>query len=232
MSLPVVSFLFGILLIATAVLGGGFEIKEIKIPKVGAVGRTAALLIGAVFVGIGLQNPNEKVPLQGAERDTSAANHLVGPGAPRRGDSIRRDGAQPAQPEPAPPAPRLVDQEEEAAAPWLGFRGLHGSARLTWTTNANYVADLTTNGEQGTAHVTYVDGYGSTIRVLQDLRLLQSGDLIYYAGSNPRDPNTGQAVSDYYPDNFRVEQVDGGWTFTQTCDSQPVCSPVQTQAQP
>ncbi|HWK89812.1 MAG TPA: hypothetical protein VNP72_07445 [Longimicrobium sp.] len=235
MSLPVVSFLFGILLIATAVLGGGFEIREIKIPKVGAVARTAALLIGAVFVGIGLRNPNAKVPLS-AERDASAANHLAGPGAPRPGDSTRRDTArqaEPARPEPPAPAPRLVDQEQEAPA-WLGFRGLHGSARLSWNAaGVPYIADVTTNGEQGIAHVAYMDpSTGTMYRVVQDLRLHQAGDLIFYAGSNPRHPDTGEAVGTYFPDNFRLARVDGGWTFDQTCDSQPVCSPVQTETTP
>jgi hypothetical protein len=61
MSLEVMSFLFGALLILTAVLGGGFEVRELKVPQVGLAPRGLALVVGLLFVslGIGIGEPLE-----------------------------------------------------------------------------------------------------------------------------------------------------------------------------
>lgn len=60
MKLNLVAFLFGALLLAISILGGGFELQELKIPKVGWFPRLVSAFIGMFFivVGIGLETPS------------------------------------------------------------------------------------------------------------------------------------------------------------------------------
>jgi hypothetical protein len=58
MSLQAMSFIFGALLLAVCILGGGFEVKEIKISNVTTTVRIFAGLIGIVFVGLGFWQPS------------------------------------------------------------------------------------------------------------------------------------------------------------------------------
>lgn len=53
MSIEVVSFVFGGLLVLVAILGGGFELKELRIPVVGAGVRIVAAIVGLLFIGMG-----------------------------------------------------------------------------------------------------------------------------------------------------------------------------------
>jgi len=46
MTLQTMSFIFGAILLAVAILGGGFEIKEIKVSKVTTTGRVSAGIVG------------------------------------------------------------------------------------------------------------------------------------------------------------------------------------------
>lgn len=59
MELNLVAFLFGAILLAVAILGGGFELKELKVPKVSWFPRLMSAFMGMVFVvvGIGLETP-------------------------------------------------------------------------------------------------------------------------------------------------------------------------------
>jgi hypothetical protein len=57
MTLQTMSFIFGALMLAVGILGGGFEVKEIKISKVTTGVRIFAALIGIVFVGLGFWQP-------------------------------------------------------------------------------------------------------------------------------------------------------------------------------
>lgn len=67
--------------------------------------------------------------------------------------------------------------------------------------------------------------------VYQDLELRQDGRLLYYMGSNPRDPADGTPASTYSPDGFRLVEVQSGvWSITEVCDLQGVCAPVVTTA--
>jgi PAN domain len=62
MTLQTMSFIFGALLLAVGILGGGFEVKEIKVSNVTTSVRIVADLIGIVFVGLGFWQPG---PLTG-----------------------------------------------------------------------------------------------------------------------------------------------------------------------
>ncbi|MBA7691829.1 hypothetical protein ES703_100384 [subsurface metagenome] len=54
MGLEVVSFILGAILLAVGLLGGGIEVKEIKIPKVSRFPRILSVCAGLVFILLGL----------------------------------------------------------------------------------------------------------------------------------------------------------------------------------
>jgi hypothetical protein len=56
------AFVFGALLLFVAIIGGGFELRELKVPKVGWAPRVVALVAGLIFVGIGVANNLQTVP--------------------------------------------------------------------------------------------------------------------------------------------------------------------------
>ena len=47
------SFIFGAILLAVAILGGGFEVKEIKVSNVSISVRIIAGIVGLIFIGLG-----------------------------------------------------------------------------------------------------------------------------------------------------------------------------------
>jgi|tagenome__1003787_1003787.scaffolds.fasta_scaffold19877573_1 hypothetical protein len=57
MTLQTMSFIFGALLLAVGILGGGFEVKEIKVSNVTTGARIFAGLVGVVFVVLGFWQP-------------------------------------------------------------------------------------------------------------------------------------------------------------------------------
>jgi hypothetical protein len=57
MTLQTMSFIFGALLLAVAILGGAIEVKEIKVSNVTKSGRIFAGLVGLVFVALGFWQP-------------------------------------------------------------------------------------------------------------------------------------------------------------------------------
>lgn len=71
MSIQVIAFAFGGLLLFVGLLGGGFEVKELKVPRVGAGVRGMSTMLGAIFVCLGFSQPAAKS--QQAARDTGRA---------------------------------------------------------------------------------------------------------------------------------------------------------------
>ncbi len=57
MTLQTMSFIFGALLLAVGILGGGFEVKEIKVSNVTTTARIAAAVVGIIFVVLGFWQP-------------------------------------------------------------------------------------------------------------------------------------------------------------------------------
>jgi hypothetical protein len=53
MTLQTMSFIFGAILLAVAILGGGFEIKEIKVSNVTPSVRITSGIVGLFFIGLG-----------------------------------------------------------------------------------------------------------------------------------------------------------------------------------
>lgn len=53
MNVNLLAFVFGALLLFVAIIGGGFELRELKVPKVGWAPRAVALVVGVLFIGVG-----------------------------------------------------------------------------------------------------------------------------------------------------------------------------------
>jgi hypothetical protein len=226
MTLEAVSFAIGGILIATAIVGGGFEIKEIKMPKVGAGARFFSLLFGGFFVMIGLGAwgfdrqalLDAQVPVNSL---APATNDAPQEAAPRESVTPARQVAV----EPETPAP---------AEPEWQFPGIQGRFQLSWTiaeTPMSAYMDL--QGANGIVRVSYTDPTtGMLEEVDQDLVLQQSGSKTYYQGMNPRVATTQQAYPEYNPDMFRVVEVQtNSWAVTETCDVN-LCSPVEAHMLP
>jgi hypothetical protein len=60
MNLQTMSFIFGALLILIGIIGGGFEIKELKLPKVGGSIRLISIIIGSFFMAMVFFKPAKK----------------------------------------------------------------------------------------------------------------------------------------------------------------------------
>jgi hypothetical protein len=72
------AFILGGLLIAVALLGGGFEVHELKVPAVGGIGRLLCFIVGAVFIGLAVfLTPGEKETHPSAGNATSVAPQPV-----------------------------------------------------------------------------------------------------------------------------------------------------------
>ncbi|WP_257461826.1 hypothetical protein [Archangium lipolyticum] len=54
MKVEVMMCVFGALLVLTGIVGGGLEVKELKIPKVGMASRVAAYVSGFFFILMGV----------------------------------------------------------------------------------------------------------------------------------------------------------------------------------
>lgn len=57
MTVETLAFIFGALLILIGILGGGFEAKEIKIPKIAGIARLFSFIVGISFIGLGFSMP-------------------------------------------------------------------------------------------------------------------------------------------------------------------------------
>jgi hypothetical protein len=77
MTIQVVLGALGALLLLTAVLGGGFELRELKVPQVGRVARGVAGLLGAVCVlfAIGLAELDDAAHANRGSSPTQPPSH-------------------------------------------------------------------------------------------------------------------------------------------------------------
>jgi hypothetical protein len=75
------AFLFGALLFLIAILGGGFEVKEIKIPRVSLLGRFISTAVGGAFICLGLVVTAQENPVSSKEstslRPTTTVAHTT-----------------------------------------------------------------------------------------------------------------------------------------------------------
>jgi hypothetical protein len=75
MTLQAMSFIFGAILLAVAILGGGFEIKEIKVSNVTIGVRIVAGIAGLLFIGLGFWQPSALPESIRAEARMSEREH-------------------------------------------------------------------------------------------------------------------------------------------------------------
>ena len=231
MTLEVVSFVIGGLLIATAVVGGGFEIKEIRMPRVGAGARLGSLLVGLLFIlmGLGIWETTQQQLI-----DSNA-----GRAALRPEPAPAERSAAPANPAPADQAAAVRAVDRAAPAEDLSVvvpeaSGITGRAHLSWDIYGEpYEATIETYGQTGVVRVAFVGQSGYEEQVDQDLVLQQGASFLFYRGMNPRYAGTDTPHPTYSPDAFRlVELQTGVWSITEVCDEQGVCAPVQTEGLP
>jgi len=79
MNIQVLAFVFGGLLLFIGVLGGGFEVKELKVPKVGAGVRVVSAFVGVLFVCLGFGASLTPSPQLNAENHEAAVVHASSP---------------------------------------------------------------------------------------------------------------------------------------------------------
>jgi hypothetical protein len=236
MTIEVVSFIIGGILVGTAIVGGGFEIKEIKMPRVGAGVRIVSMVVGSGFLllamGIwSLNNPQlvaNQVPLNNFAPAADTAGTAPAAETQTRSTQVSQP-EQPVQEKPVAEEAPVWAQEPASAV----FTGFSGTNQLSWhLEGATYYGSINFNGSAGFFRVAFVDPEsGAEVQVDQDL-VLQHGDgFWWYMGANPRDASTGQALdqTQYVEDNFRVvANGQGGWTIDHVC-SAGTCVPVTLQ---
>jgi hypothetical protein len=215
-TIEVISFIIGGILIGTAIVGGGFEIKEIKMPRVGAGVRIASLVAGSGFVllamGIwGVNNPH----LLGQPVVGNAFTEAQTTGTPAA-EPATQDAPQ-ALEQAVPEEPVSVESQ-----PDLAFTGFTGDTNLGWQVDGTDIyASARFAGISGMIRIGWIDpSSGVNEEVIQDLVLQQdSGGIVFYQGVNPRDALTDKPLPDYSPDRFRVVPSAQGWTMDQVCDA-------------
>lgn len=67
MTLQTISFIFGALLILVGILGGGFEVKELKIPKVHIGSRLISSFAGVLFISFAVWLSFGKVNIEDSQ---------------------------------------------------------------------------------------------------------------------------------------------------------------------
>lgn len=222
MTIEAISFIIGGVLIATAIVGGGFEIKEIKMPHVGAVPRFFSLIVGSLFIFMG-------VSAWGFDRqhllNPALATNALSAGTSASSDTVTASFSEAPRQETSttPSSVENVDLPEPSSSAFPGFAG---AVRLSWTWEGqSYVADLHTSGSTGVVRVYYDPGTGVE-EVDQDVVLHEVDGQPFYEGSNPRYAVTQAPHPEYEPDTFRVAAVDGSsWGYTHVC-SADVCAEI------
>jgi hypothetical protein len=94
MTIEFIAFVAGLILLIAAIVGGGFEVKELKVPKLGLVARVGSAIFGAVLL---LGPTGYFVKLRDFISPPAPVQTARQPDAP--------PGGQPPAPAPAPPGP-------------------------------------------------------------------------------------------------------------------------------
>ena len=92
MGLDILAFGLGGLMLLVAFIGGGFELKEVRIPSVGWKPRSAAAIVGILFVSLGIIAH----PFQGEAQTVNPAPHNS-PGAQIPPGASLKDNADPVE---------------------------------------------------------------------------------------------------------------------------------------
>jgi len=66
MTITNLEFVFGAILLAIGVIGGGFEVRELKVPRVSAAGRLVAGMVGLAFIAFAVFRPPPELNIRSA----------------------------------------------------------------------------------------------------------------------------------------------------------------------
>ena len=67
-TIPLIFVIAGVLLVVVAVVGGGLEVKELKVPPLPPFGRVLSAIVGVAFTVVGLTLNGFSIPVPGAPR--------------------------------------------------------------------------------------------------------------------------------------------------------------------
>jgi hypothetical protein len=256
MKLNLIAFLFGAILLAVAILGGGFELKELKVPKVSWFPRLISAFVGMFFVvvGIGLETPpidppppitspsTEQSPKVSTEKEQELSRQLEKERQSRENaeqelERLKSEKARVAQTirnEAGTNSDQALNQllnEIEQAKASQQSNGLHGVIKITWL-DINQIGFVIMNGSHGILRTSYSNSTGNVEIVDQDLSLTSYQGKPYLVGSNPRFAGTTTIHSQYNPDVFQLQQNPGnGLNYIDAvCDTNLVCSRIKTES--
>ena len=170
------SFIAGILLLFVALIGGGFKIKEIEVPKVGSIFRILSAIVGIVLLilGIGLYENNRD--------QLSKANTEI----PETASQIQSQ----AEAEP-----------EKVYCPDCKVWNFHWE-----TAGSQYEALLVFNPLKGYGKMRVKYYKENVLKLIQEeINQVSTGSGQYLAGKNPFDAETFQPVLSYVPDNVIMD---------------------------
>jgi hypothetical protein len=87
------SFIFGAILLAVAILGGGFEVKEIKVSNVSIGVRIIAGIVGLCFIGLGFWQLPSALTQSESEPESSGTrpHRLASPPLPKPAEALVAD---------------------------------------------------------------------------------------------------------------------------------------------
>lgn len=255
MKLNLIAFLFGAILLAVAILGGGFELKELKVPKVSWFPRLISAFVGMFFVvlGIGLETPPidppsptvstppQESPKASTEKEQELSTQLDQERQSRnkaeqeleRLKSERVRAQQTIQNEAGTKSDgslnQLLNEIEQAKASHQN-NGLHGVVKITWL-DINQIGFVIMNGSYGILRTSYPNSTGNVEVVDQNLSLTSYQGKPYLVGSNPRFAGTTTVHSQYNPDIFQLQQnpSNGVYYIDAVCDTN-VCSRIKTES--
>jgi hypothetical protein len=73
MTIELLAFVFGIVLLFIAIVGGGFELRELKVPRVGTVARIVSAVAGVIFLALGFSDSPGRPPVRETPPQTAPA---------------------------------------------------------------------------------------------------------------------------------------------------------------
>jgi hypothetical protein len=213
MTIVVLSFLVGSALIGVAIIGQGFELKELKIPRVGILARLVSAGAGLAFIGLSLGLFAGKNPgMFAASASRPLANGFI---ERSTGSMAVTDSTAASTGDPGSAAAFETDTT------LVPFEGLSGASRVAWNIGqATYEAVLRVEGRRGTVTVAWIDQNGNSEQVDEQLRLEQDANGIRYRGSDAVYSGTSTPFPDYPPDLFTIVKTPAGWTYGPVCDNQ------------
>jgi hypothetical protein len=119
MSLETMSFILGGILVASALFGGGIEIKELKLPQIGTIGRIMTAIFGVGFIALAINLNSKVVNVEPKSADSNPTKTTVTFPKPMQGD-LRLDVCQ----------SWSKDCGEAAATAWCKTKGFSRAAEF------------------------------------------------------------------------------------------------------